>query len=53
MAINCFKSEKAIEIQNDLGADIIMSFDECPSYPADYEYMKDSIERTTRGPKEV
>jgi len=43
--------EKAIEIQNDLGADIIMSFDECPSYPADYEYMKDSIERTTRWAK--
>jgi len=40
--------EKSIAIQNDLGADIIMSFDECPPYPATYEYMKDSIERTLR-----
>jgi tRNA-guanine transglycosylase, queuosine-34-forming len=40
--------EKSIEIQNDLGADIIMSFDECPPYPATYEYMKDSVERTLR-----
>src|SRR5690554_805571 len=43
--------EKAIEIQNDLGADIIMSFDECPPYPVTYEYMKESIERTTRWAK--
>ena len=40
--------EKAIEIQNDLGADIIMAFDECPPYPATYEYMKASVERTSR-----
>lgn len=40
--------EKSIEIQNKLGADIIMSFDECPPYPASYEYMKDSVERTIR-----
>lgn len=40
--------EKAIQIQNDLGADIIMSFDECPPYPASYDYMKESIERTLR-----
>lgn len=43
--------EKSIEIQNKLGADIIMSFDECPPYPASYEYMKDSIERTLRWAK--
>lgn len=43
--------EKAIQIQNDLGADIIMSFDECPPYPATYEYMKESIERTVRWAK--
>ncbi len=43
--------EKAIQIQNDLGADIIMSFDECPPYPATHEYMKDSIERTLRWAK--
>lgn len=40
--------EKAITIQNKLGADIIMSFDECPPYPSTYEYMKDSVERTLR-----
>ncbi|MGL5043244.1 MAG: tRNA guanosine(34) transglycosylase Tgt [Culicoidibacterales bacterium] len=40
--------EKAIEIQNNLGSDIMMSFDECPPYPATYEYVKSSIERTTR-----
>ncbi len=40
--------EKAIEIQNTIGADIMMSFDECPPYPATHEYMKKSVERTTR-----
>jgi queuine tRNA-ribosyltransferase len=40
--------EKATQIQNALGADIIMAFDECPPYPAEYKYVKDSIERTTR-----
>lgn len=43
--------EKSIQIQNDLGADIIMSFDECPPYPATYEYMKSSVERTLRWAK--
>ncbi len=43
--------EKSIQIQNNLGADIIMSFDECPAYPATYEYMKDSVERTLRWAK--
>lgn len=46
---NLFLSpEKSIEIQNKLGADIIMSFDECPPYPSTYEYMENSIERTLR-----
>ena len=43
--------EKAIEIQNALGADIIMSFDECAPYPADRDYVKNSLERTTRWAK--
>ena len=43
--------EKSIEIQNKLGADIIMSFDECPPYPVTHEYMKKSIERTLRWAK--
>ncbi|GAA0354861.1 tRNA guanosine(34) transglycosylase Tgt [Bacillus horti] len=40
--------EIATEIQNALGADIIMAFDECAPYPADREYVKQSLERTTR-----
>ncbi|QHS22883.1 tRNA guanosine(34) transglycosylase Tgt [Virgibacillus sp. MSP4-1] len=40
--------EKAMEIQNALGSDIMMAFDECPPYPAEYDYMKASVERTSR-----
>lgn len=40
--------EKSIQIQNDLGADIIMSFDECPAFPSTAEYMEASVERTLR-----
>ncbi|MCW6662361.1 tRNA guanosine(34) transglycosylase Tgt [Aerococcaceae bacterium NML190073] len=40
--------EKAIHIQNQLGADIMMSFDECPPFDQTYEYVKRSIDRTTR-----
>lgn len=43
--------EKSIEIQNKLGADIIMAFDECVEYEASYEYVKASMERTTRWAK--
>ncbi len=40
--------EKSIEVQNALGADIIMAFDECPPSPAEREYVQASLERTTR-----
>ncbi|AIF66907.1 tRNA guanosine(34) transglycosylase Tgt [Terribacillus saccharophilus] len=40
--------EKAMDIQNALGSDIMMAFDECPPYPATYDYMKASVERTSR-----
>lgn len=40
--------EKVMEIENDLGSDIMMAFDECVKYPAEYEYTKQSMERTTR-----
>ncbi len=43
--------EKSIQIQNNLGADIIMSFDECPPFPATHDYMKKSVERTLRWAK--
>ncbi len=40
--------EKSIEIQNKLDSDIAMSFDECPPASADYDYLKNSVERTLR-----
>ena len=40
--------EKSIEIQNKLDSDIAMSFDECISYPAEYNYVKESVARTLR-----
>ena len=40
--------EKSIEVQTALGSDIMMAFDECAPYPADREYVKNSLERTTR-----
>jgi queuine tRNA-ribosyltransferase len=43
-----FTPEKSIEVQNALGSDIIMAFDECAPYPADRDYVKQSLERTTR-----
>ena len=46
-----FSPESVMETENDLGADIIMAFDECVEYPATYEYTKQSMERTTRWAK--
>lgn len=43
--------ETATKIQNDLGADIIMAFDECIPYPCEFDYAKRSLERTTRWAK--
>ena len=40
--------ERSIEIQNTLGADIIMTFDECPPQPSVYDYLKQSMEMTLR-----
>ena len=41
-----FTPEKVMEIQNAIGADIIMSFDECPPYPATKKYVADSLKTT-------
>ncbi len=41
-----FTPEKIMEIQNAIGADIIMSFDECPPYPATKEYVAKSLKTT-------
>ena len=43
--------EVAMKAQEDIGADIIMAFDECIPYPADFDYAKKSTERTTRWAK--
>lgn len=43
--------EIATNVQEALGADIAMAFDECIPYPADFEYAKKSTERTTRWAK--
>ncbi len=40
--------EVATKAQEDLGSDIAMAFDECIPYPAEYDYAKQSTERTTR-----
>lgn len=40
--------EKSIQIQNALGADVIMAFDECPPYPASREAVADATNRTYR-----
>lgn len=40
--------EEAIRIQESLGSDIIMCFDECTPYPAEYDYVLKSMELTTR-----
>ena len=43
-----FSPESAIDIQKSIGADIIMAFDECPPYPCDYSYAKNSMHLTHR-----
>lgn len=43
--------EKSISIQENLGSDIVMSFDECIGYPATEDYVKNSVERTLRWAK--
>ena len=40
--------EKSIEVQQALGSDIMMAFDECAPYPAEREYIVDSMHRTMR-----
>ncbi len=41
-----FTPERSIEIQHDIGADVIFAFDECPSPEADKEYQRKAMERT-------
>ena len=46
-----FTPESVMKTEEDLGADIIMAFDECCPYPSTYEYTKQSMERTSRWAK--
>ncbi|MCD4651725.1 MAG: tRNA guanosine(34) transglycosylase Tgt [Candidatus Cloacimonetes bacterium] len=41
-----FTPERAIEVQNAIGADIVMAFGECPPYPATRTYVENSLQRT-------
>jgi queuine tRNA-ribosyltransferase len=43
-----FTPENVMDIQRTIGADIIMAFDECPPYPCNYNYAKDSMHLTHR-----
>ncbi|MDP2423520.1 MAG: tRNA guanosine(34) transglycosylase Tgt [Bacteroidales bacterium] len=43
-----FTPENVMDIQRSIGADIIMAFDECTPYPCDYDYARQSAERTHR-----
>lgn len=43
---HAFTPESVMAIENALGADIIMAFDECPPYPATREYVETSLRRT-------
>ncbi len=47
-SLHMFSPENVMEIQREIGADIIMAFDECPPYPCDYEYAKKSMDLTHR-----
>lgn len=43
-----FTPEKVMDIERSIGADIMMAFDECPPYPSEYKYARDSMELTHR-----
>lgn len=43
-----FTPESVIDIEREIGADIMMAFDECCPGTADYQYAKKSMERTHR-----
>jgi queuine tRNA-ribosyltransferase len=43
-----FSPEKAVDVQRIIGADLIMAFDECPPYPCDYNYARESMNLTHR-----
>ena len=50
-SLNYLNPESSIEVQQSLGSDIMMAFDECCPYPSGYQYTLKSMERTTRWAK--
>lgn len=47
-SLHFFTPENVMEIQREIGADIIMAFDECTPYPCEYAYAKRSMHMTHR-----
>lgn len=47
-SMHLFTPESAVDIQREIGADIIMAFDECTPYPCEYNYAKRSMHMTHR-----
>ncbi len=47
-SLHFISPEKAIDIENNLGADIIMAFDQCSEYGADYNASKNAMNRTLK-----
>ena len=47
-SLHTFTPEGVMDIQRQIGADIIMAFDECTPYPCDYDYARRSMEMTHR-----
>ncbi len=43
-----FTPEKVVDIQEQLGADIIMAFDQCPPWPSTREFVQAAVQRTTQ-----
>ncbi|MDR3111708.1 MAG: tRNA guanosine(34) transglycosylase Tgt [Elusimicrobiota bacterium] len=46
-----FSPEKSMQVQKDIGADIIMCFDECTPYPVDYKYAQSSMDLSLKWAK--
>jgi queuine tRNA-ribosyltransferase len=50
-SLHFFSPEKVVDIQRSIGSDIMMVLDECVGFPAQYDYVKKSVELTTRWAK--
>jgi queuine tRNA-ribosyltransferase len=46
-SLHFFTPELSMQVQEALGADIIMAFDQCPPYPSEYSFVQDAVERTS------